>query len=97
MPLIMSSYATNLSFAGAGNAMAADEARLDLADSVTGGEFAADMLSLESQNKALSLDSANSWIQFQVAQGLQKRAKDMHNKDVAQQRRLMNEDGVIFF
>jgi len=96
MPFIMSMQATNLSFSGAGNAMAADQARMDLADSVSGGESPADLVSIEARDKALSMSSAKSWIDFEVAQALQKRAKDMHKRDMDQQRRLMDEDGVIF-
>ncbi len=97
MPFIMSSYATNLSFAGAGNAFAADQSRMDLANSVTGNESPAEVADIAAQDKALALDSASSRLQYEVAQALQQRAQAMRKKDQEQRERMMKENGVIFF
>jgi plasmid stability protein len=96
MPFIMSSYATSLSFSGAGNAMAANEARMGLANGVTGNESQPEVASLAAQDKALSLESAYSGIQYQVAQAMQQSAQAMKKKDQEQRQRMLD-NGVLFF
>jgi hypothetical protein len=96
MPFIMSSYATNLAYTGAGNAMMANQARMDLANGVTGYESQGAVASLAAQDKALRFASAYSGIQYQVAQAMQKQADELRKKNNEQRERMLA-NGVLFF
>ena len=96
MPLIMSSYATNLTFAGAGGAMAANQARMDLADSMTGGESQSDIAFAGAVDRSQEMLAAGSRIQYELGLAMQNRAQEMRKKNLEHQRTLMDQDGVIF-
>jgi pyrroline-5-carboxylate reductase len=95
MPLIMSNYATNLSFAGAGAMMGVNQDRMALANGVTGSESPATMASLGAMDKAFELQGAQAKTNYEVAQVMQQAAAKMKEKNL-EHRRTMLENGVIF-
>lgn len=95
MPLIMSSYATNLAYAGAGTMMGVNQNRMDLANSMTGSESPAQVIFADSMDKAYEMQAAQSQMQFAVAQALQKNADELRKKNLEHQQ-AMQAMGVIF-
>lgn len=91
----MSMNATNLSFAGAGGAMAANQGMMGLANSATGNESQADVASLAAQDKALHLEGIQGKTQYTVSQALQGTAEEMKKKRQEQQQRNI-QNGMIF-
>lgn len=95
MPLIMSSYATNLAYAGAGTMMGVNQNRMALADSMTGGESPAQVTFAGSMDRAYELQDAQAQMQFAVSQALQKNAEELRKKNLEHQQ-AMQAMGVVF-
>ena len=94
-PMLMSMYATNLAHNSAATLFGANQARMDLANSATGGESAGEVASLASMDKAMALQGAMAQTNLQAAWAMQEAAAKMKKKD-AEQRQRMLDNGVLF-
>ena len=94
--MILSMYATNLTYAGASAMMGANEARMNLANSMTGGESPAAVRFAGISDKAYALEAANARMMYEVGLAMQGQAQAMRRKDMEQRQR-MAQNGVIFF
>lgn len=96
MPLAMSLFATNLAYDSAGVMFGANQARMGLADSVTGGESPASAASLQAQDKALTLQGIQAQTNYQVALAMQEAAQNLQKKNEEQRIRMI-QNGALFF
>jgi hypothetical protein len=93
--MIMSMVATNLAYRSAGNLFGANQARMGLANSVTGGESQGDIVSLAAQDKALALQAAQDGTDYLASQAMQEEAQAMKKKEKELYERL-RANGAIF-
>ncbi len=95
-PLAMSMFATNLAYNSAGTLFGANQARMDLANSATGGESMSDVASLQAQDKALSLQGAMAQTNYLVSQAMLEGAQSLRKKNQEQRERML-QNGALFF
>ena len=92
-PTIMGLYATDMIYAGASGMMNANQARMDLANGVTGNE--ADIPSLAAQDKALMLWSEHAKILYACGQAILEQAQRLKKSD-AEHQKARADMGVVF-
>lgn len=96
MPLMMSMYATNLGYDSAATMFGANQARMDLANNVTGYESQGQVASLAAQDKALMFAGMNARMNYEVSQAMQSGADTLRKKNQEQKERMLA-NGAIFF
>jgi hypothetical protein len=95
MPMLMSMQATNLAYSSAGLMFGANQARMGLANGVTGNESQAEVASLAAQDKALTFQGIQAQTNYQVSQAMLESAQNLKKKNQEQKERLMA-NGAIF-
>lgn len=87
--------ATSQSYGFAGKFMAADQARMGLANTVRPDMTPAQIASVHQQDKALELQSVHSKVMFEAAQAMEDAARQRQKKE-AERKQQAIANGVLF-
>jgi hypothetical protein len=95
VPLFASLYGINLAHNSMGNLYGVNQARMGLANAVTGMESPAQIAQLHSSDRALELQGAMAKVNYQVALAMQEAAQKLLKQHEEQRRRLMQAGATL--
>lgn len=95
VPLAASLYGINLAHNSMGSLYGVNQARMGLANAVTGMESPAQIAQLQSADKALELQGVRDKINYQVALAMQETAQKLLKQHEEQRRRLMEAGATL--
>ncbi len=87
--MLMNMYATNLAYGSANTMFGANQARMGLANTVTGTESPRRIVALADQDKALQFAGLNAQTNYLVSQQLQANADALRKSERELQQRLI--------
>jgi hypothetical protein len=94
-PLINLLYATNLAYGSSAAMFGANQARMALANSVTGEEAPSGLAALARHDQALTFQGIQAYTNYQVAQAMQQNARMQLKKHEEERRRLMEAGATL--